>query len=697
MEEHSTERDGTSTDDSPASDAGARTVTAPPVAQEPSKRGPRTPDVRSMDWETFRGGALRVARILLVATVFLVPVVLDPRTIDTFNLVKLTTLWTLTVLAVALWLIASIGRGRLLPKSRTLAIGAVLVGIATLATLFASGRAVAFHGLYHRYAGLASLLLYLCVATLIVSLYRGHRDDLRELIVALGAAAAVVGGYVVLQRMGVDFIHWLEVTGAEPAFPIGNLGNSSFSGSFLGISLPFLLALGMSAPKRSRRLLWAGAGLLALAGLAFTQSRGGMIASAVGLGAFVLFGTGRFGARRKTAIVALALVAVFVAPVLVGTFGRSSGILRGGTAAYRIDMWKAAVDMTLDNPLLGVGPEGFYGEYPKYRTFQDARRRGLQITDKPHNVVFEWSTTTGLAGAFTFMALVGWVVYLVARGGAGLLRSHRLLALSFGSGLVAYVAQGLYSVDVPPLALTGWVCAAGVAALLDAPPPDAVTRRKGAPERTSFAAVRRLGSRVFGARGGTEAGRPSSATIGVIAFVALALLVGGAQPLRADHAAWAGQRLGARGWSPQAMDLYEKSLALDPLEAAYKGLVGAYLEGIGTRKDATAPFSPEQALRSAAINYEKAAGLQPGNIYFMINAARVYTRLGQQYSAKYFASADLWIGRAATHDPLDPQIHDLYAEVLRAWSAKTGDQQVAQRAQAQRTIASRIRAGEAVR
>lgn len=682
----------------PAAAATATATVEPPAPDEAAPGGRmRVPSLRTMDWETFRTYALSAARYLVVAAVFLVPVVLDPRTIDTFNLVKLTTLWFCTISALALWLIASIGRERLVPRSRTAAIAAVLIGVATLSTLLASSRAVAFHGLYHRYAGLLSLLLYGAMFLLIVSLYRRGRENLRELVVAVGAAGGVVGAYVVLQRMGVDFIRWLEVTGIPPAFPIGNLGNSSFSGSFLGMSLPFLLTLVLSAPKRSRRIMWIGASALALAGLGFTQSRGGILAGGVGLAAFFLFGTGRFGARRKTALVALALVALILAPVLIGAFGPRTGILRGATANYRIDMWTAAVDMAAEDPLLGVGPEGFYGEYPRHRTFDDARTRGLQITDKPHNILLEWATTTGVTGLLAFLALVGTAVFLVARGGAGLLRSQRLLALSFGAGLVGYLAQGMYSVDVPPLALIGWISLAGIAALLDAAPGDAVDRRQRERAPSRLDGIGRAVGRVFGRRGEPGAGRPSVPAVVTIAAVAIVLLVVGFMPMRADHAAWAAQRAGTRGWSPQAMALYTKALELDPMEAAYKGLTGAYLEGIGTRGDPAAPFSAEQSLRLAALQYEQAANLQPGNVYFMINAARTYTRLGQRFGAKYFSSADAWMGKAATHDPLDPQVHDLYAEVLQAWAQATKDAALQQRAATQKNIAARIRAGEAVR
>jgi hypothetical protein len=173
----------------------------------------------------------------------------------------------------------------------------------------------------------------------------------------------------------------------------------------------------------------------------------------------------------------------------------------------------------------------------------------------------------------------------------------------------------------------------------------------------------------------------------------VALIVVGTRPLRADHAGWAAEQRASEGWSVRTMQLYEKAASLHPFEAAYKGLSAFYLERVAGIQ--TAPFRGEEALLRAASLYEDALRLQPDNVYFMINAARVYARLGS-IDAKYFVEADRWLGRALTLDALDPQLHDLYASLLVQWagSAPRDDRsELNQRAETQTEISRALRAG----
>src|SRR5438270_12667058 len=57
---------------------------------------------------------------------------------------------------------------------------------------------------------------------------------------------------------------------------------------------------------------------------------------------------------------------------------------------------------------------------------------------------------------------------------------QRMLLLAFLAGTAAYLAQSIVSIDVPPLAASGWVGLAGLAALAD---PRIVAARESRPRR----------------------------------------------------------------------------------------------------------------------------------------------------------------------------------------------------------------------
>ena len=68
----------------------------------------------------------------------------------------------------------------------------------------------------------------------------------------------------------------------------------------------------------------------------------------------------------------------------------------------RLDLWKAAVRMALDNPILGVGPDNFrliYGRYLGYSRW-DTKVRS-------NNLYLELAATCGLLGLFAFGLVAG--------------------------------------------------------------------------------------------------------------------------------------------------------------------------------------------------------------------------------------------------------------------------------------------------
>ncbi|MEX0875737.1 MAG: O-antigen ligase family protein [Actinomycetota bacterium] len=626
--------------------------------------------------------AARAARALMAAAVFAVPVIVDPRSVDAFNLAKATALWMLVLAAAATWCVSSyLGRGRLVfPRAWIVRASVALLGIATLATLLSPNRTLSLIGLYHRYEGLVSLALYVGALLLIVMLYRGQAGKLRGLVAAAGGAAGVVAAYVIVQQLGIDPVEWRGTTGTAPTYPIGNLGNPAFTASFLGISAPFVAYLAISARTRASRISWSAVGGGVLISLWLTHGRAGMVAVLAGVGALALFAS-RVRVWRKMTLVAAGLLVLVALPLMsAGFVDPPAPEAQPAVAEFRTDTWVAAVRMLGDRPFLGWGPESFYGQYPRYRTAVEAREQGLAIPDKPHNVFLGWATSTGTLGLAAHLVLVG-----IALGMVGARRrseSNVRLTAAFGAGLVAYLAQGMYSVDIPPLAFMGWFALAGIAVLTESPEASAT---------------------IGGGRSWLQ-----STPIPTVAVVvaAVALIAAGFGPLRADRAAWEGERRSGLGWSSGTWRFYESAMRLHPREPAYQGLAASYLERVaaggasapGPEDDGTAAPGPEDALRMAAGLYEKASSMQPRNMHFLIGAARAYSRLGETFDERGFSSADRWLRRAVSRDPRDTQVYDLRADLLRSWADAAGDpeeRELLALARAMDESADRLRAGRA--
>jgi hypothetical protein len=462
----------------------------------------------------------------------------------------------------------------------------------------------------------------------------------------------LVGALVVVQQLGMDPFGGQDALGREPTLPVGTLGNPSFTAAYIGIAAPFALYMLLSSSGLWKRGVWFVAGSFAVLGMYFTQGRAGVLAAGAGAAVLFLF-TRRIGTLPKVAAVVAALLALGLMPLVIADPNDPAreGFTRAGTANYRTEVWVASVRMTMDRPALGWGPESFQGTYGSYRTYEDARRLRFTLTDKPHNVFLTWSSATGLVGLGAFLLLVGMGLVMAART-VGAVRSRRLLAAAFGAGLVAYLVQGLYSIDAVPVALMLWVSLAGIAVL---------GRRSRDRERESDGASPH--------QTGERRGIRALAAGVVVAVVVLAAIVAGLGPWRADVAIRTALGQGAE-WSPETMALYERAIALNPREATYRHFAARYLEDVAD--DPTIPTSRDRVLLRAADYYHQAMDMNAGNVLQMLDLGRIYALLADE-DPSYFSQSLQWLGEVVAGDPLNPTAHELYGSLLREWAEHVED------------------------
>lgn len=618
------------------------------------------------------------ARTSLALALFLSPVIFHQATADVFNLVKLTVLWTLGLCAVALFVIWSAERDVWPPRLRLFVPAGAFLGALALATVFSQSRGLSLLGGYHRYGGLLPYLLYAAIALAVAGLYWERPEGLRSVAVACSAASALTAGYVVLQALGLDWISWKDSSGRPPEFPVGTLGNSNFSGGYLGIAAPLVVWVALSARRDLWRTAWLG--VLGAGGVALwlTQTRGGMLAVLAGLGAMGFAVRGRLPRWAPAAAGAAAALGVALVVLVVWHPGSKGppgplariGALRTDTLEIRRWYWGAAWRLFLDRPLLGSGPDTFSLFYPRHRSPADGAHLGLTITDKPHSVFLEHAAGAGVLGAAAYLALAGLALATAYRHCRRAPPADRLLPAAFLGVLAGYLAQAAVSIDVPPLAVMGWVALGGIGAIAD---PSAVGARQ------AMETARRPGrKRKAAAPAWPPVAREGPLRWPIHAAAAIAaglVLAAGVRPYLADMEA----KSAGRGRSLEAIEAgYRRTARLNPLEPAYRTGPGARAEG---RAD-TVSEKDEKArlLRRALSHYREALRLQPGNVFFTLNAARATTTLAADVDPSRFPEADGWWRRVAAIDPTDWEIHRRHGRMLEAWAKATGDSEAARRA-----------------
>lgn len=406
--------------------------------------------------------------------------------------------------------------------------------------------------------------------------------------------------------------------------------------SFLLLAMPVAAGQALQMRGRGRRLFGAVC-LLSVTGLILTQSQGAVLAL-VAAGVCWAVASGRRAVRAGALGLALVGVLALVAVISWRDGALFEGAGASGPAALRWRNWGAAVHMTLDHPITGVGGNGFGAAYPAYR------QPGDNETRFAHNTYLQTVAEHGLP------VLVPMAVLLVLCGRSIHRSARRGRPLEAGAafGLTAFLLHNLW--DFPGLLISPLWTAAAVAGVLAgsrrrvAVTPEADGRPGGDPS-PGGASVR--------TPAGWPAWMPLPANAGGTMLLALLML--------------AGAYVGVRG-----------GLARRHLEAARAAVVdGSVRHGLelARRAERLAPWQAENPLFVAEALLAEPSLASPGQS--VAAAVRAVERnlvwpSAHAVQARALAAAGdaggaaVEIGRAARLYPLD----DSYRQELEALSAR---------------------------
>ena len=338
--------------------------------------------------------------------------------------------------------------------------GAVYVGVLFiiwgLIATFVSGINLTegFFGVSGRQSG---FFAYLALDTLMISGVVASNARLnRKLVLTFVGVGILSGLYGVLQSFGSDPFDWIN-----PYSPVfGFFGNPNFQASFMGMAAVAAVALGLeSASKWQNRIGLLFFVVLAIFNIYKSKSQQGYLVFFAGVAVVgYLFVRGNEKIKKLTPLYLVASLLGFVAVVLdILQKSPWSSILYKESVTFRGDFWRAGWKMTLDNPVFGVGLDGYRDHYRASRDVVTALRPGSDaMTDSAHNVFIDISSGGGFPLLIIYVFLIGLTVFSaikVIRRSTGF---DVVFAAVFGAW-VAYLAQSLISINQLGLAVWGWV------------------------------------------------------------------------------------------------------------------------------------------------------------------------------------------------------------------------------------------------
>jgi O-antigen ligase len=270
---------------------------------------------------------------------------------------------------------------------------------------------------------LEGIVLYVLVSNVANDVDRVHR--IVQVLVIAGLCMAALSVYQELTRSyDNDFAGFAQVS--EGGFDVGEgddavlrqrlagpIGEQNRYAQVLLMVVPLAYFAGRASPNRKRRMLWNVAAMIIGAGVFLTFSRGAAVAAFAVLVLMVFHRVISMG--RLLAIVLVGgLVMMATAPdfalriASLGTVTDATdseadvdGAIRGRTTEAL-----AAINVFVDHPVVGVGPDRFFREFSQI----EANKLGLKRLDtnrRSHNLYLELAADQGVVGLASFGAIMG--------------------------------------------------------------------------------------------------------------------------------------------------------------------------------------------------------------------------------------------------------------------------------------------------
>lgn len=294
-------------------------------------------------------------------------------------------------------------------------------------------------------------------------------------VVCIVALVEFLSWYVGIPILPVFQEGWLQIGGLSNPIPPDSwrlnftLTNATSLSAFLSLLIPPALALGFTARSKDGRIGWFGLVAVALVVQVLNRSRSGVLALGVSLPLLVLCLLYIYRSsvmvflnriRQNKLLLAAAVVlgclvvllVLAIAPVYIG---------RTATVNIRFELWRCALNMVSDRPILGVGT-AMFGR--ALRSYLHLHSLSYEQFTTAHNLYLNTAAEAGLLG----LAALGWLAIALIRLAWNRWRDaftdqERVLVAGFIASLVGYAANCMVDtlpetpLVLPVLFLIAWL------------------------------------------------------------------------------------------------------------------------------------------------------------------------------------------------------------------------------------------------
>ncbi|KKR21081.1 MAG: hypothetical protein UT48_C0014G0015 [Parcubacteria group bacterium GW2011_GWE2_39_37] len=423
-----------------------------------------------------------LTEIIILGTIFLIPLFFNIYTYSTFEIDKIVLFRILVELAFGFFLIKTFLVGEIFIKKSSLFFVLSLIFLTQIISfLFSEHRAVAFWGTYARSFGLFTYIHLYVFAFLMFDYVNKNEKNLGRIIITSTIVGLTVSLYGILQFFGLDFLKWQGIAAGSTMRASSTLGQPNILASLILLLLPLSVYALITAGSFLKKFIYLLVIMSEVACLFATLSRAawlGMIFSSI-IFLLVLF----YKKNRLVFNISILAAAIitgaflyfsFVRPVQVNADSglnlssriRSLANVYQGSSMIRLYYYDAAANLIRLSPWIGYGLDTqqyhFFKFYrPDYAIFETIN----SYNDRAHSEPLDIMITGGLLGISAWLFLF----FKIIKGSKLLIKSNlqeeKRLLLCLLFGLVAFSFSLLFGFFTIALSVYFWLYVALLFAL----------------------------------------------------------------------------------------------------------------------------------------------------------------------------------------------------------------------------------------
>jgi O-antigen ligase len=269
-------------------------------------------------------------------------------------------------------------------------------------------------------------------------------------VVLLGIFEAVYGCF---QLLGLDILPWENPNN----WIFGTFGNPNYLSSFLGLSVIATVYVAVAEQRFAARFFWSVAASFEIGVILFSNSSQGLILLSFGISALTIISVFHRSKILGGILLLLGSLTAILATIGIFQYGPLVKFVYQDSVSYRGDYWRAGIRMFRENWVTGVGLDSYGDYYRMYRDTTSANRRGFDmVSNSAHNLFIDFAATGGvilLVGYLVILGLVSLSIFTAFRSGSEITLEYKVLITLW----LAFNLQTLISINVPALAIWGWI------------------------------------------------------------------------------------------------------------------------------------------------------------------------------------------------------------------------------------------------